>query len=87
MENAYIAKRKGPLAFKPREDGFFEKQMLRVRAVNPEILFISGWNDWQYGCQIEPAKEYGFKCVDTAARLSGREAETAPYREGTKEHH
>jgi hypothetical protein len=80
MENAYIAKRKGPLVFKAREDSFFEKQLLRVRAANPEIMFISGWNDWQYGCQIEPAKEYGFKCVDTAARLLGREAETAPYR-------
>ena len=47
---------------------------------DPEIIFISGWNDWQYGCQIEPAVEYGFKYVDLAAQVLGREAETAPYR-------
>jgi hypothetical protein len=102
-----------------RENGaFFEKQLLRARHANPEIIFISGWNDWQYGrgscksrqrdprntrkhakkpfvfrviscvswafCErlgnhIEPAVEYGFQYVDMAARLLGREPETASY--------
>ena len=64
-----------------REDGaFFERQILRARAADPEIIFISGWNDWQYGNQIEPAQEYGYKYVDLAARLLGRHEETAVYR-------
>jgi hypothetical protein len=65
-----------------REGGeFFKKQLLRVRYGNPAIAFISGWNDWMYACQIEPAVEYGFQYVDMAARLLGRQAETAPCRE------
>ena len=44
------------------------------------MIFISGWNDWAWCLQIEPAKEYGFTYVDMAARLLGRETETQPYR-------
>jgi len=65
-----------------REDGaYFRKQFLRAREVNPEIIFISGWNDWQFGSQIEPAKEYKFKYVDLAAQMLGRWDETASYRD------
>ena len=72
----------GPQAAALREDGrYFEKQLLRAREGNPEIIFVSGWNDWQCCLQIEPAVEYGFKYVDMAARLLGREAETLPYRQ------
>ena len=96
LEHAYIAKhvhkqadldldkvrkdsRKGAA---DREGGeYFKRQLLRARHGNPDILFISGWNDWQYANQIEPAVEYGFQYVDMAARLLGREAETAPYRD------
>ena len=64
-----------------REDGaYFRKQLLRAREGDPAFLFLSGWNDWQYASQIEPAVEYGFQYVDMAARLLGRQAETAPYR-------
>jgi len=64
-----------------RQDGkLFEDELLRVRAANPRVIFISGWNDWAYCMQIEPAKEYGFRYVDAAARLLGRSEETAPYR-------
>jgi hypothetical protein len=64
-----------------REDGvYFTKQLLRARYGNPEFIFISGWNDWQYANQIEPAVEYGFQYVDLTARLLGRQDETAPYR-------
>ncbi|MHB9022782.1 MAG: glycoside hydrolase family 71/99 protein [Armatimonadota bacterium] len=65
----------------PDEGRLFEKQLLRARQGDPEFIFISGWNDWQYQCQIEPAVEYEFLYVDMAARLLGREAETLPYRE------
>ncbi len=72
----------GPVAAAKREEGrFFERQLLRARAVNPDIIFISGWNDWQCCLQIEPAVEYGFQYVDMAARLLGRESETRPYRD------
>jgi hypothetical protein len=65
-----------------RDDGrFLEKQMIEARKANPEILFISGWNDWQCSMQIEPAVEYGFQYVDLAAHLLGRDTETAPYRD------
>jgi hypothetical protein len=64
-----------------RADGAtFERQLLQARQVDPKIIFISGWNDWACCMQIEPAKEYGFKYVDMAARFLGREAETRPYR-------
>jgi hypothetical protein len=94
LENAYIARhiRKNENAdlkeirrkrlFADREDGtFFERQMLRARGIDPAIIFISGWNDWQYGNQIEPAVEYGYTYVDLAARLLGRSKETEPYRD------
>jgi hypothetical protein len=96
LENAYLAKyyRKEPNPdydkirqdcrkwAADREEGeFFKKQLLRVRYGKPGIVFLSGWNDWQYALQIEPAVEYGFQYVDMAARLLGRQAETAPYRE------
>jgi hypothetical protein len=72
----------GPRAAAVREGGrYFEKQLLRARECNPEIIFVSGWNDWQCSIQIEPAVEYEFKYVDMAARLLGREHETLPYRQ------
>jgi hypothetical protein len=95
LEHAYIAKHlnketdldlariraDGRKSAADREEGeYFKKQLLHARYGNPDIIFISGWNDWQYANQIEPAVEYGFQYVDMAARLLGREAETAPYR-------
>jgi len=93
LENAYIARHvkkderadleeiRSKRLFADREDGaFFERQMLRAREVDPAIIFISGWNDWQYGNQIEPAVEYGYTYVDLAAQLLGRSKETEPYR-------
>jgi len=72
----------GPIAAASREDGrLFERQLLRAREVNPDIVFISGWNDWQCCLQIEPAVEYGFQYIDMAARLLGRETETRRYRQ------
>lgn len=95
LENAYRTKyveqkevdvetirQHGQTAAARREDGLlFERQLLRARDVNPDIIFISGWNDWQCCLQIEPAVEYGFHYIDTAARLLGREAETLAYRQ------
>ena len=49
--------------------------------MNPDVLFVSGWNDWAYCLQIEPAVEYGFQYVDLLARLLGRETETLSYRQ------
>ncbi len=65
-----------------REGGeYFKRQLLRARYGNPNIIFISGWNDWQYANHIEPAVEYGYQYVDMAASLLGRADETAPYRQ------
>jgi len=72
---------RGKAAIEQRADGkYFENQLLQARQVNPKVILISGWNDWAWCLQIEPAKEYGFKYVDLAARLLGRETETLPYR-------
>jgi hypothetical protein len=95
MEEAFITKNinkqpidenalreRGKAAIQQRADGkYFEGQLLKARAVDPKVIFISGWNDWAWCLQIEPAKEYGFKYVDLAARLLGRETETASYRD------
>ena len=96
LEHAYLAKyvrkepeldfakihREGRQYAAEREDGaLFQRQLLRVRDGDPRIVFLSGWNDWQYALQVEPAAEYRFKYVDMAARLLGREAETAVYRD------
>lgn len=73
----------GQAAIAQRADGkFFEDQMLAARKVDPKVIFISGWNDWAYCLQMEPAKEYGFLYVDMTARLLGREKETEGYRKG-----
>jgi len=64
-----------------RGDGaFYEKQLLRAKQGDPAIIFVSGWNDWQYANQIEPAAEYEFLYVDMTARVVGRWDETASYR-------
>lgn len=80
-ERAYLEEIREKRLFADREDGaFLERQMLRARQIDPAIIFISGWNDWQYANQIEPAVEYGYTYVDLAARLLGRSKETEPYR-------
>jgi hypothetical protein len=72
----------GKAVLQQRADGqYFENQLLKAREADPKVILISGWNDWAWCLQIEPAKEYGFKCVDMAARLLGRASETRPYRE------
>jgi hypothetical protein len=86
LENAYLARKKGQPIPKwtrfDRENGeYFKKQFATAREVDPEFIFLSGWNDWQYGLEIEPAVEYRFKYVDMAAKLLGREEETRPYRD------
>jgi hypothetical protein len=74
-------RQRGKAAVIQRADGkYFENQLLKARQVNPKVIFISGWNDWAWCLQIEPAKEYEFKYVDLAAKLLGREKETIPYR-------
>jgi WD40 repeat protein len=74
-------RQRGKAAIAQRADGrYFANQLLKARQIDPKVIFISGWNDWAWCLQIEPAKEYGFKYVDMAARLLGREAETRPYR-------
>jgi hypothetical protein len=71
----------GETAGQDRADGkTFEDQLLKARQVDPKLIFISGWNDWAWCLQIEPAKEYGFKYLDISARVLGREKETSPYR-------
>ena len=94
MEAAFITKyinkqpvdsdamrQRGKAVIEQRADGkYFEGQLLAARQVDPKVIFISGWNDWAWCLQIEPAKEYGLKYVDMAARLLGRETETRPYR-------
>jgi hypothetical protein len=73
---------RGKAVIEQRADGkYFENQLLQARQINPRLIFISGWNDWAWCLQIEPAKEYGFQYVDLAARLLGRAAETLPYRQ------
>ena len=94
MEEAFIARHvhkkpvdaealrtRGKAAVEQRAGGkYFENQLLKAREIDPRLIFISGWNDWAWCLQIEPAEEYGFLYVDLAARLLGREAETRPYR-------
>jgi hypothetical protein len=89
LEDAYLAKKKGKPSLDAskwkrfdREDGeYFKKQLRRAREIDPDFIFISGWNDWQYGLEIEPAVEYRFKYVDLAAKMLGREEETKPHRD------
>jgi hypothetical protein len=53
-----------------RQDGlYYTRQLLRAVENNPEYIFISGWNDWQYQNQIEPAEEYGFKYVEITSEI------------------
>lgn len=79
--DAKALRTRGKAAVEQRAGGkYFEGQLLKARQVDPRLIFISGWNDWAWCLQIEPAKEYGFLYVDLAARLLGREAETRPYR-------
>jgi hypothetical protein len=65
-----------------RADGaYYVQQLTWAKQCNPDIIFISGWNDWQYGNQIEPAVEYQFFYLDLTSKVLGRWAETAPYRD------
>ena len=94
LENAYLAKQavvdeipdyekiyaEAPKA--DRENGeYFRRQLLWAAEHNPDILFLSGWNDWQYANQIEPAVEYKFQYLDLVSEVLGREEETFLYRD------
>lgn len=71
----------GKAVSEARRDGkAFEEQLQHVRETDPSVIFVSGWNDWAFCMQMEPAKEYGFRYVDSLAKLLGRWSETAPYR-------
>jgi len=64
-----------------RENGeYYRKQLQWAKDANPEIIFVSGWNDWQYGTQIEPSIEYECQYLDITADVLERRDETAPYR-------
>ncbi|MHB1484211.1 MAG: glycoside hydrolase family 99-like domain-containing protein [Saccharofermentanales bacterium] len=64
-----------------RENGeFYKRQLLWAKKADPKIIFVSGWNDWQYGNHIEPSVEYGYQYVDLTAETLGRKDETAAYR-------
>lgn len=64
-----------------RENGeYYRKQLLWAKKADPKIIFVSGWNDWQYGNHIEPAIEYGYQYVDLTAEVLGRKEETEAYR-------
>jgi hypothetical protein len=80
--NVDSLRERGKLVLEQRAGGKnFENQLLKARQVNPRMIFISGFNDWACCMQIEPAKEYGFQYLDSAARLLGRQTETLPYRQ------
>jgi hypothetical protein len=77
-----LAEIRAKAAYLPRENGAtFVRQLSDAKAYNPEIIFVSGWNDWQYGCQIEPAVEYKYLYLDLAAKALGRWEETKSYRD------
>ena len=66
----------------PRQNGETYVQQLQLAEQNdPEIIFVSGWNDWQYGCQIEPALEYRFFYLDLTSKVLGRWTETGSFRD------
>jgi hypothetical protein len=65
--------RKNPKFFMNRKDSeTYKKQLIRALEHNPEIIFISSWNDWQFGNQIEPADEYGDKYISITAEILDR---------------
>jgi hypothetical protein len=64
-----------------RDEGrYYLDQLNLAKQVDPEIILVSTWNDWQFANQIEPAEEYGFLYVDMTAKALGRWQETALYR-------
>jgi hypothetical protein len=71
----------------PRVDrdggAYYVLQLGWAKQSNPDIIFVSGWNDWQYGCQIEPAEEYKFLYLDLTSKVLGRRSETQSYRDET----
>lgn len=65
--------RSNPRFSMERENGeAYKRQLKRAIEHNPEIIFISGWNDWQFGNHIEPAEEHGDKYISIAAEMLGR---------------
>lgn len=94
LENAYVARHvqgnaeanldaiRERASKADREDGeYFRRQLRHAIAHDPAIIFVSGWNDWQYANQIEPAEEYRFQYVDILAEETGRANETGAYRD------
>jgi len=81
VENPDFNKVREKAAKADRENGeYYKKQLTWAKKADPKIIFVSGWNDWQYGNHIEPAVEYGYFYVDLTAEVLGRKDETKPYR-------
>lgn len=35
----------------------------------PDLVFLSSWNDWAYGNTLEPSDEYGYRCLDLLSEM------------------
>jgi len=54
----------------PREGGAYLARQLKWALDNqPDIIFVSSWNDWAFGNTIEPSEEYGQTCLDIIAEM------------------
>lgn len=54
----------------PRDGCFYLARQLKWALDNqPDLIYLSSWNDWAFGNTIEPSDEYGDQCLDLIAEM------------------
>lgn len=51
---------------------FFDEQFYYGRKLDPQLLFITGWNEWWAGAWTAPAVGGGYKILDNDAQIGER---------------
>jgi Glycosyltransferase WbsX len=55
----------GTIFSTPRDGvAYLAKELKWALDNQPDLIFLSSWNDWAFGNTIEPSDEYGFQCLD-----------------------
>ena len=56
-----------PLLIRRGDGAYYEMTWEKALAAKPDGIFVSTWNEWGESSIIEPAKQYGYKYIDTTA--------------------
>lgn len=65
----------------PRQEGrSYRSDWQRVLAAQPELVIIESWNDYEWGTEVAPSRQYGVVYVDLTRLFEARLGTREPHR-------